>query len=100
MRVAVTVMVVMTAVVPIAAAFAAAFSVVAVVCCYAPEAVATPCAFLAFFGAVLRAAAAAAFRELTCEFFPFATLPVCALSNTTARVVLSAEVAHHYAGPV
>jgi hypothetical protein len=100
MRVAVTVMVVMTAVVPVAAAFAAAFSVMAVVCCYAPEAMAAPGAFLALFGAILGAAATAAFRKLPCKLFPFAALPVRTLSDTTARVVFSAKVAHHYAGPV
>lgn len=99
MRVAVTVMM-MTAVVSLTAAFATAFSAVAVVCCYAPEAVATPCAFLALFGAVFCAAAAAAFRELPCVLFPFAALPVSTLSDATARVVFPAEVTHDYACPV
>ena len=103
MRVAVTVMVVMTAVVSVAAAFAAAFSAfsaVAVVCCYAPEAVAAPGAFWALFGAVLCATAAAALCELPCVLFPLAALPVSTLSNATARVVFPAEVAHDYACPV
>ena len=100
MRVAVTVMVVMAAVMSVTAAFAAAFSAVAVVCCDAPEAMAAPRAFLALFGAVLCAAAAAAFCELPCVLFPFATLPVSTLSDTTARVVFPAEVTHDYACPV
>ena len=99
-RVAVTVMMGMTTVLSVTAAFAAAFSAVAVVCCYTPEAVAAPGAFLALFGAVLCAAAAAAFCELPCVLFPFATLPVGTLSDATARVVLAAEVTHDYACPV
>ena len=101
MAMAVTVMrVVRTAVRSVTAAFAAAFSAVAVVCCYAPEAVAAPSTFLALFGAVLCTAAAATFCELPCELFPFAALPVCALSDATTRVVFPAEVAHDYASPV
>lgn len=100
MRVAVTVMMVMAAVMSVTAAFAAAFSAVAVVCCYAPEAVAAPGAFLTLLGAVLCAATAAAFCELPCVLFPFAALPVGALSDATARVVFPAEVAHDYACPV
>lgn len=99
-RVAVTVMMGMTAVGSVTAAFAAAFSAVAVVCCYTPEAVAAPSAFLALFGAVFCAAAAAAFCELPCVFFPFATLPVGTLSDATARVILPAEVTHDHACPV
>ena len=72
----------------------------AVVCCHAPEAVATPGAFLAFLGAVLGATAATTFGELTGEFFPFAALPVGALADAAARVVFAAEVAHNDAGPV
>jgi hypothetical protein len=98
MRVAV--MVVVSAVVPIAATLASTVSAVAVVCCYAPETVATPSAFLAFFRAVFGAAAAAALCELPWELFPFAALPVCALSDATARVILSAEIAHYYTSPV
>ena len=103
MGVAVTVMVVMTAVMSVTAAFAAAFSAfsaVAVVCCYAPEAVAAPGAFLALFGAVLRATTAAALCELPCVFFPLAALPVSTLSDATAGVVFPAEVAHDYTCPV
>lgn len=99
-RVAVTVMMGMTAVGSVAAAFAAAFSAVAVVCCYTPEAVAAPSAFLALFGAVLRATAAAALCELPCVLFPFAALPVGTLPDATARVVFPAEVAHDHACPV
>lgn len=100
MRVAVTVMVMMTAVVSVAAAFAAAFSAVAIVCCYTPEAVAAPGTFLALFGAVLCATAAAALCELPCVLFPLAALPVGALSDAAARVVFPTEVAHDYACPV
>lgn len=92
--------VVRTAVGSVTAAFAAAFSAVAVVCCYAPEAVAAPGAFLAFFGAVFCATAAAALCELPCVFFPLAALPVSTLSDATAGVVFPAEVAHDYTCPV
>lgn len=100
MRVAMAVMVMMTAMVPFAAAFAAALSAVTVFCCNAPEAVAAPSAFLALFRAVLGATAAAALCKLPCELFPLATLPVSALSNTTARVVFPAKVAHDHSCPV
>ena len=100
MRVAVTVMMVMAAVMSVTAAFAAAFSAVAVVCCYAPEAMATPCAFLALFGAVFCATASAAFCELSCVLFPFTALPVSTLSDAAARVVFPAKVTHDYACPV
>lgn len=66
----------------------------------APEAVAAPGAFLALFGAVLGAAAAAALCELARVLLPLAALPVCALADAAARVVLAAEVAHDDAGPV
>ena len=101
MAMAVTVMrVVRTAVRSVTAAFAAAFSAVAIVCCYAPEAVAAPGAFLALFRAVFRAAAAAAFCELSCVLFPFTALPVSTLSDAAARVVFPAKVTHDYACPV
>jgi len=100
MRVAVTVRVRLTTVGPVTAAFPTAFPAVAVFCCHAPEAMAAPGAFLALFGAVFCATAAAAFCKLPCVLFPFAALPVGTLSNAAARVVFPAEVAHDYACPV
>ena len=100
MRVAMTVMMVMTAMVPVAAAFAAPLSAMAVVRCYTPEAMAAPSTFLALFGAVFCTTAATAFCELPCKFFPLAALPVSTLSDATTRIVFPAKVAHDYASPV
>lgn len=100
MRVAMTVMVVMATMVSVAATLARTLSAVTVVCCYAPEAMAAPGAFLALFGAVLCAAASAAFRELPWNLFPLAALPVCTLSDTTTGVIFPAEITHHYTSPV
>lgn len=88
MRVAVIVMVMVSAMMSVAATAAftsacCAISAVAVVGCYAPEAMATPSAFLAFFGAVLRTAAATALGKLAGEFLPFAALPVGTLADAT-----------------
>ena len=86
MRVAVVVVVVVSSMVSVTAALTAAatISVVAVVCCYAPETVASPGALLALFGAVLGPSAAPAFGKLPCVFFPLAALPECALSDATS----------------
>ena len=97
---AMTVMMVVTAMVPVTTAFAAAFSTVAVVCCYTPETVAAPSTFLALFGAIFRTTAATAFCELPGELFPLAALPVSTLADATARVVFPAKVAHDYSRPV
>lgn len=90
MRVAVIMVMVVAAMVSVTAALTATFSVVVVVCCHAPEAVASPGALLALFGAVLGASAAPAFGELPCIFFPLAALPERALSDATSGIVLAA----------
>jgi hypothetical protein len=78
-------MMVVAAMVSVTAALAAAaISSVSVVCCHAPEAVASPGALLALFGAVLGASAAPAFGELPCVFFPLSALPERALSDATS----------------
>jgi hypothetical protein len=86
MGVAVVMMMVVAAMVSVTAALtaAAAVSIVSVVCCHAPEAVASPGALLAFLGAVLGASTAPAFGELPCVFFPLAALPERALSDATS----------------
>jgi hypothetical protein len=69
-------------------------------CGYAPEAMGTPCAFLAFFAAVLRPPASSALSELASILFPFAALPICALPNATSALVFAAQISHHDASPV
>lgn len=91
---------VVTAVVPVTASLTAAVATRSIFCGYTPEAMAAPGALLAFFRAVLGAATAAAFGELASILLPLATLPVSALADATAGVVLTAEIAHHHAGPV
>ena len=56
----------------------------------APEAVAAPRALLTLFAAVFRPSAAPALGELANVFFPFAALPVCALSNAASTLVFPA----------
>lgn len=94
------VVMVMTAMVPVAAPLAATVPTRAIVRGYAPETVTAPSALLTFLGTVLCAAAAAALGKLPGVLLPFAALPVCALADAAAGIVLSAEVAHDYAGPV
>lgn len=59
-----------------------------------------PRGFLTVLTAVLGATTSSAFGKLSLEFFPFATLVVCALADPAARLVLAAQIPHHHACPV
>jgi hypothetical protein len=67
---------------------------------HAPEAMAAPCALLAFLAAVFRPSASPTFGELASKLFPFPALPICALSNAASILVFAAQVSHHDASPV
>jgi hypothetical protein len=66
----------------------------------APVPVVYPRGFLAIFAAVFGATATATLGELTLELFPLATLVICALADTTSRLILTAKVSHDHACPV
>ena len=65
-----------------------------------PMPVEYPCILLAFLAAIFGAATTPTLGELARTLFPSAALIVCALSNATSGVVLSAKIPHDYAGPV
>lgn len=59
-----------------------------------------PCILLAFLAAIFRAPTSPTLGKLARTLFPSAAFVVCALSNSTSGVVLSAKIPHDNAGPV
>lgn len=86
--------------VPVAMFTRAGFAAGMVIGSYTPESVTAPCAFLTLFTAVLGSSTASTLSELACVLFPLPALPVRALPDTAAAIILSAEVAHNNTCPV